>query len=192
MDPTNFNRSEQYALHCEDEQLDRYRSPERRHGEKRKRCQSHKAVRTEVEPMRLVLLAFGLIGFLVALSANSEEQANDPYWLDLVKNELNMRSSGMNVQVSFTQKNLPKLGDCVGIALLKLVDTSQMVEPKTLTASLSIIRDAFASPDLIAVKSDKEPKVTVCFLGILAERVKDRQLLLEVQRTKEFVQQTAK
>jgi hypothetical protein len=145
-----------------------------------------------VEPMRLVLLAFGLIGFLVALSANSEEQANDPYWLDLVKNELNMRSSGMNVQVSFTQKNLPKLGDCVGIALLKLVDTSQMVEPKTLTASLSIIRDAFASPDLIAVKSDKEPKVTVCFLGILAERVKDRQLLLEVQRTKEFVQQTAK
>jgi hypothetical protein len=138
----------------------------------------------------LVILMFGFIGLLVVLSVNSEEQSDDPYWLGLIRVELSMRSSGTNVQASFIQKNLPKLGDCAGIALLKLLDTNHVIEPKTITASLSIIREAFASPDLIAIKSDKEPKVTLCLLDILAKGVEDRGVLQDIQRTKDFVQRT--
>jgi hypothetical protein len=132
----------------------------------------------------VILIGFTAM-FLVALAARSDEA--DPYWLDLVRFELTMRGSEMNVRNSFAQKSIPKLGDCAGIALLKLIDTSAEIAPKVIEASLSIMRDGFSAPDFIAVNSDKEPKICLFLLSVFEQRSTDQKILSEIQQTKNFL-----
>ena len=54
-------------------------------------------------------------------------------------------NSGSLHYASFTMKNLPRLGDCAAIALIKIINVHEAISSETITASLSIIRDAFAS-----------------------------------------------
>jgi len=136
--------------------------------------------------MRLFLF---LIGFamLVAVTPSSADENTDPYWIGLVSAELSMRTSGVTVSATFTQKNLPKLGDCAAIALLKIIDTSKVIPTAVVTATLSIIRDAFSAPEFIAVKSDREPKIASLLLDYLRRQTSDPEIQQDIERTITFV-----
>jgi len=137
-------------------------------------------------------LLCGILVLMMVPTIMSDSENPDPYWTSLVKTELDLRVSGPVVYTSFTQKNLPKLGDCAAIALLKLLDTNKTVPSNIVTASLSIIRDAFSRPELIAVESDREPKVTICLLALFDRSVSDKQTLQDIEKTRQLIQQQAR
>lgn len=115
-------------------------------------------------------------------------RTDDPYRLGLVRGELKIRSAGIR-HWGTSVKYLPRLGDCAAVALVKIIDVQAAISPETIAASLSIIRDAFASPDAIAVLEDKEPKVTLFLLSFFERSVKDEKVVQDIAGTRQFVVQ---
>ena len=138
--------------------------------------------------IRIVAL-ISLITMGFAVSQGEDSDKSDVYSLRTVEFELRMRSGGMNVIHGFTQKRLARLGDAVGIALLKILSIQQMQNSQTVKDLLPIVRDAFDHPELISVDSDKNPKVTVFLLDYLIHNVSDTQTRQDIEETIAFVKQ---
>lgn len=90
------------------------------------------------------------------------------------------------------EKILDQLGDSAAIAILKLVEPKDLIEPETTQACLVVMAVSFSSPRLISREIDKDPKVTLFLLGYLLERVGDGELKSRIQATKEYVETQTK
>jgi hypothetical protein len=136
--------------------------------------------------MRLTLLTCCAILTFVAVSTGQSPD-DDPYSTRVVKDALSMRSGGRMVIRSWSQRGLSRLGDEVSIALLKMLDDSDLANPQVVRDLLPIVRDAFAEPQFIAIKENKEPKVTLFFLGSLRRNLSDTQTGELIDQTIEYV-----
>jgi hypothetical protein len=67
-----------------------------------------------------------------------------------------------------------RLGDSVSIALLRILDEQELVDPKTVQTFLPLIRDSFSYPPIIALQVDKKPKVTLFLLKYLDQTFSTR------------------
>lgn len=138
--------------------------------------------------MRIVaLISLLAMGFTVPQGDESDK--SDVYSLQTVGFELRMRSGGMVVIHSWSQKRLARLGDAVGIALLKILSTQDMQNLQTVRGLLPIVRDSFAQPDFVSVESDKNPKVTLFLLEYLTHNISDVGTVRDIEETITFVKQ---
>ncbi len=113
---------------------------------------------------------------------------NDPYSLNLVSSELKVNAAGRRIVRSWAQKGLVLLGDGVSVALLKLLDDSDLKNPEKVRDFLPIIRDAFGQPQSIAIEADKRPQVTTFLLNYVRQNISDTQVQSEIQQTMDFIE----
>jgi hypothetical protein len=136
--------------------------------------------------VRITLFIFcallGLVGASLGQSGDS-----DPYSINVVKFELQMRSGGGKVIHGFSQKSLSRLGDGVSVAIMKILDQHALTNPETVRDFLPIVKDCFSQPQLISIAADKTPRVTLFLLDYVRQNVTDPQVQQEIQQTEEFV-----
>jgi hypothetical protein len=109
----------------------------------------------------------------------------DPYSVGFVRYCVAMQTGGF--RTGFMHKHLARLGDKVGIALLKGFSKEQLAEPGTVKAILPIVREAFAHPELISITDDTRPRVTVFLLEYLRSNSRDSQTEQEITKTIHFI-----
>jgi len=132
---------------------------------------------------------FGVLLALMLLAvAGNGQSMNDPYSLNLVSSELKVNAAGRRIVRSWAQKGLVLLGDGVSVALLKLLDDSDLKNPEKVRDFLPIIRDAFRQPQSIAIEADKKPQVTTFLLNYVRQNISDAQVQSEIQQTMDFIE----
>ena len=138
--------------------------------------------------MPMLLLAFGAV-VIVPFAQAGEVQ--DSYSLQVVKACIEEYSMGTYTGTS--AKYLPRLGDKVGIAIVKIYTSSEIMEPKTVRLFLPVIQMAFQYPQLISDEEDRKPAVTELLLNHLRENISDSTLKAEISKVeKQILQMTAK
>ncbi len=112
---------------------------------------------------------------------------SDPYSLNLVNSELKVRTASRGIVRSWAQKRLALLGDGISVALLKVLDDSDLKNPEMVKTLLPVIRDAFSQPQAIAIEVDKKPTVTVFLLNYVRQSVSDTQVQSEIRQTMDYI-----
>ncbi|HEY3128882.1 MAG TPA: hypothetical protein VGL91_05450 [Acidobacteriota bacterium] len=140
--------------------------------------------------MSFVVVVTQIVFALSLCSFGGEMQQNDDYYaINLVDNLL--RQSG-DFNVSATEKQLNRLGDRVSIALLKILDEKALSDPRKLRRILPLIRGAFVRPEIVPIREDRKPKITLFLLRHLG-KVSDPAIQEQIIQTTQFVKdQTAK
>jgi hypothetical protein len=138
--------------------------------------------------VRTTLFAFCALLALVG-GAGGQLGDTDPYSLNVVKFELQMRLGGQKVIHGFSQKSLFRLGDGVAVALLKILDQEALMDPQTVKGFLPIVKDSFSQPKLISIEADKTPRVTLFLLDHIRRNIADVQVRQDLQQTMEFVKE---
>jgi len=138
--------------------------------------------------LQMLLLPF----FAVLIMPTAEAgEVQDSYSLQLVRTCIKERSMGLYTATA--AKHLPRLGDKVGIAIVKIYTSSDIMEPKTVRLFLPVIQMAFQDPRLISDEEDRKPAVTVLLLNYLRGNISDVALKKEISKVEEQVlQMTAK
>ncbi len=138
--------------------------------------------------MRYFTVLFFAVLF-TAIALSGQTQTDDPYELKLVQADLRRISSGSEVDMPGVAKNVQRLGDRISVALLKILDERDLTDLRSVKAFLPLIRQAFSYPSIISIDADKNPKVTLFFLGYLQRNVSDRLVRRQIQETIAFVKQ---
>jgi len=134
--------------------------------------------------MRTVMIISILCAICTCLAAQSQ---GDPYEIQLVQGALSARSGAEKIVRSVTQKHLSRLGDRASIALLKILDETELTDPQTIRAFLPLIEVAFAEPRFISLEVDKKPSITLLLLNHLREAVGDENTQRAIQQTIDIV-----
>src|SRR4029077_12039186 len=114
-----------------------------------------------------------------------QQETNDPYSLERVKDTMDRLSYGLIF--GWDTRDIPALGDRCAIAILKIVEVPELVQPKTAEGVLRTIHLAFARPDLIRIKEDRKPKVTLFVLNYMKDKIPDPETQRKIEETIEFV-----
>ena len=138
----------------------------------------------EVFKVRILILIC-LIGALLPLPARGQSEEADQYSISLVQRALKLHQQG--ARVSFVEKRIPRLGDQVSIALMKIFTDRELSDPKTLELILPLVREAFSQPQFISVDIDRRPSVTLFFLKYLHQTVPDLKAQDDIAQTVRFV-----
>jgi hypothetical protein len=123
---------------------------------------------------------------LLALPSHGQEE-QDPYSIATVRFEIRMRSGEGGVRHSFSQRQLVRLGDGISIALTKILDEQQMLDPETLGAILPMIREAFSQPELIVIKANRQPQITLLLLDHIRQKASEARVRDQIDGTIAFV-----
>jgi hypothetical protein len=83
----------------------------------------------------------------------------------------------------FVEKANNRLGDKVGVALLKIYPGKAMYEPDNIRTFLPVIDAAFKYPDMIRDPQDRHANVTLPLLHRLQNKIKDHFLHQEITKT---------
>lgn len=140
--------------------------------------------------MRLLVLMLFLALPLMSLPTQAQDE-QDPYSLAIVRFEIRMRSGESSARHGFSQRQIVRFGDGISIALVKILDARQMLDPGTLDAILPMIREAFSRPDLISIEANKQPQVTLLLLNQIRQQVSDRRIDDQIDETIAFVKKSA-
>ncbi len=106
----------------------------------------------------MTVIRYGLL-LLSATFAQSEERDADAYSIRLVKEAV--KNPGFALGLSFTEKEINRLGDRVSIALLKIYDVDGLRSPHNIKNYLRIVRAAFVAPRIVQIVEDRKPQVTM-------------------------------
>lgn len=136
--------------------------------------------------LRILLFLFCVTLFLASTLAGQENPPT-PYAINVVRSALRARSDGHKFILSQTAKSVARLGDCVSIALLKILENRDLTNPDKVRDFLPIVRDAFSHPEIISIEADKNPKVTLFLLSYMLENTPDAQTQHEIQQAMDFV-----
>jgi hypothetical protein len=119
----------------------------------------------------------------------------DPYSVDFVNAAFHFfrdkkGSFGGEVkQFVYLTPSLPKLGDGVSIAILKILKPADLIEPENAYAYLALVALAFTYRNGVSQEADREPKVTLFLLGYLQEKeISDPKLEKRIDLIKTCVQ----
>src|SRR5713101_7279002 len=102
-----------------------------------------------------------LVPWFLAISViltTPEAKEDDPYSVTVVK-DLLKQPSGFSS--SFSEKQVYRLGDRVSIALLKIHSENELKDPNRIRKFLPLIEEAFRIPNLISIREDQKPRVTL-------------------------------
>jgi len=135
-------------------------------------------------PWLLLLL---LIGSLFADAQTCLDQ-DDPYAERAIQSALSLNG----VSLSFTEKAINRLGDRAALGLMRAMSNQPLTTPDQVRGVLSIIRNSFAAPRVIALDADRKPKATLFLLKYLQVLPISRSLTAEVSKTKAFIVQSTK
>jgi hypothetical protein len=135
--------------------------------------------------MRTIALCLCFL-FPCTVSPQSPSQGDDPYSLVLIRTAIDAPE---NIRSSWVEKRIARLGDGVSIAFLKVLEEGKLTDPSELQKDLPVIRQAFAVPQIIAVESDKKPKVTMFLLDYMRRNVHDAKSKIDIQQTIDFVKE---
>lgn len=138
----------------------------------------------EVFKVRIPILVC-LVGALLPLPARGQCEQVDQYSIILVQRALKLHQQ--DISVSFVEKNIPRLGDKVSIALMKIFTDGELSDPKTIESILPLVREAFSQPQFISVDVDRKPSVTLIFLKYLHQTVPDLKAQDDIAQTVRFV-----
>ena len=105
---------------------------------------------------------------------------------------MQIAEAGLAGTLASVNKHLQRLGDGISIALLKIMEEQNFTDPKTVEASLSLIRLSFSYPQIISLEADKKPKVTLFLLKHLDQNVFDSQTKRDIQETIQYVERQTK
>ncbi len=136
--------------------------------------------------MRILSALF--CAFFVCAPLGGQTGEDDAYSMNFVKTTLHIASVMPGAKNSADVKTFQRLGDGVSIALLKILDERDLVDPKTVQTFLPLIRESFSYPPIIALGVNKQPKVTVFLLKYLDQNVFDTQTRREVRDTIQYVE----
>jgi len=129
---------------------------------------------------------------LCAAPLGGQIEGADPYSIRLVQNNMQIAEAGLAGTLASVNKHLQRLGDGISIALLKIMEEQNFTDPKTVEASLSLIRLSFSYPQIISLEADKKPKVTLFLLKHLDQNVFDSQTKRDIQETIQYVERQTK
>ncbi len=122
----------------------------------------------------------------VAGTVKAQEAQTEPYSINLVRSAVKLHAQG--AYVSIVEKRLPRLGDQVSIALIKIYSADELSKPETIRSFLPVIQDAFSAPQDIAQEADKKADVTLFLLKSLQRSVQDSQILRGIADTIGYVE----
>ena len=134
-----------------------------------------------------VTLCSVLLTFAIPLNGQLNEA--DPYSIDFVHKALSLHSQGM--YVSFVEKNIPRRGDQISIALLKIFTDVELSTPEIVRSFLPLIRQSFSQPEAISMGIDKKPRVALFLLNYLQRNISDTQTQRHIEETIKFLQEKA-
>jgi hypothetical protein len=95
----------------------------------------------------------------------------------------------MGARTSVVEKNIPRLGDRVSIALLKIFTGPELSNPETIRAVLPLLQQSFSEPQVISRDADKKPQVTLFLLNYLQQNAADKQTQQEIEKTIRFIRE---
>src|SRR5882762_1005632 len=134
-----------------------------------------------------VTLCSVLLTFAIPLSVQLDEA--DPYSINFVQRALSLHSQG--IYFSVVEKNIPRRGDQISIALLKIFTDDELSNPQTVRSFLPLIQQSFSQPEAISMDIDKKPRVALFLLKYLQRTISDIQTQRDIQETIKFVQEKA-
>ena len=134
-----------------------------------------------------VTLCSVLLTFAIPLSVQLDEA--DPYSINFVQRALSLHSQG--IYFSVVEKNIPRRGDQISIALLKIFTDDELSNPQTVRTFLPLIQQSFSQPEAISMDIDKKPRVALFLLDYLQRNISDAQTKRDIQETIKFVQEKA-
>ncbi len=132
----------------------------------------------------MTVIRYGLL-LLSATFAQSEERDADAYSIRLVKEAV--KNPGFALGLSFTEKEINRLGDRVSIALLKIYDVDGLRSPHNIKNYLRIVRAAFVAPRIVQIVEDRKPQVTMFVLTYLEREVGDAQSKAEIVEAIKYI-----
>src|ERR1700749_3214675 len=108
-----------------------------------------------------------LLAILLGCGTRGTCQANvqDPYSEKLASAFISAPEG--TVVFSMQEKAINRLGDGAAIGLIRHAGTGAPVTKQEPQRALSLIRMAFATPQIISTEADREPKATILFLSYL-------------------------
>ena len=134
-----------------------------------------------------VTLCSVLLTFAIPLNGQLNEA--DPYSIDFVHKALSLHSQG--IYVSFVEKNIPRRGDQISIALLKIFTDVELSTPEIVRSFLPLIQQSFSQPEAISMDIDKKPRVALFLLNYLQRNISDTQTQRHIEETIKFLQEKA-
>jgi hypothetical protein len=112
-------------------------------------------------------------------------RGDDKYYRDNVRSFLELAKRGFSD--SSADLAIQNMGDGASIAVLKIVDPSDLTKPEFVKAYLKMARISFSQPELTVCAEDKTPEVTLFLFNYLREKVNDRDLQDQIDSTKQYV-----
>src|SRR6266404_194585 len=134
-----------------------------------------------------VTLCSVLLTFAIPLNGQLNEA--DPYSIDFVHKALSLHSQG--IYVSFVEKNIPRRGDQISIALLKIFTDVELSTPEIVRSFLLLIQQSFSQPEAISMDIDKKLRVALFLLNYLQRNISDTQTQRHIEETIKFLQEKA-
>jgi hypothetical protein len=141
----------------------------------------------EDSPMKRYVMVVTLLAALCSAVEGQNPDATNPYSMNFVRSELQGHAGSMQFESGYTAKNIYRLGDGVSVALLKILDDSELANLEKIRMILPIIRQAFSHPELINIQVDKDPKVTEFLLKDLQRDISDPTVRSQIGQTLEYV-----
>jgi len=134
-----------------------------------------------------VTLCSVLLTFAIPLNGQLNEA--DPYSIDFVHKALSLHSQG--IYFSVVEKNIPRRGDQISIALLKIFTDVELSTPEIVRSFLPLIQQSFSQPEAISMDIDKKPRVALFLLNYLQRNISDTQTQRHIEETIKFLQEKA-
>ena len=135
------------------------------------------------------VIAILLLSLLAQTCSGGSQEEGEPYSIEIVRIELQMRSRG--IFHGWSTRNLTSLGDRVSIALIKILNQQELMNPETIENYLPMIRDSFSHPENMSLESDRQPNVTALLLDHLLQNVSVAQTRIHIQQASDFVRAKA-
>jgi hypothetical protein len=124
---------------------------------------------------------------VIPLFSAAQTEEVDRYSIGLIRSALSLHAQG--VHTSVIEKNIPRCGDLTAIALTKIYGEAELLDPKTVTSMLPIIKQSFSQPQFISDDIDRKPNITLILLRYLQQNVPDAQVQRDIEETIRFVRE---
>jgi hypothetical protein len=95
-----------------------------------------------------------------------------------------LRDSGNNVLTSSTEKAINRLGDRAAVGIMRRIGGESPTKPEEVRRILSVIKLAFAVPDIITYDGDRAPRATSFLLDSLSRLPASAGLQDEIQNVR--------
>lgn len=136
--------------------------------------------------MRFLVIILTLIW---AFPVSGQADKEDPFALSFVRTNLRIASKHGGGEIPSVVKDFQRLGDGTAIALIKILDGSELIQPEAVKNYLPLIRESFSYPPIISIEANKKPRVTSLLLRYLENSLSDPGLRQNIKETAEFVRQ---